>query len=207
MDDILKNLPRNARLLFINKYVLAVEFDLKPGDILPAHETGNRIVYSLTDNRVKVTEGDRRTTNTWQQGDVHWHKAGIHPALENVGESRARYIVVSRTSETLPEVPLSGTVEELTRVVPVNATLLLDNEFVRLIDVALNTQESVPSHYEGNRIIYALTSYTVRVSDRGEESVNAWKQGDIHWHPAGEHPELENIGETSAHYLVFVFKR
>lgn len=207
MKNMVRELPDTVKLLFENEFVTAVEFDLKPGDEVPSHETGNRIVYSLTDNSVQVIEGERQMVNEWKHGDVHWHKAGPHPELKNVGTTNARFIVVSRSTVDLPAVPIPGHVEELSSVLPDRSSMIVDNDYVRLIEVSLKPHDAVPPHYEGIRIIYALNDYTVKVTDIGKESVNEWKAGDIHWHEAGMHPALENMSDQTARYLVFVFKQ
>lgn len=207
MKNMVRELPGTVKLLFENELVTAVEFNLKPGDEVPSHETGNRIVYSLTDNSVQVPEEGRQMVNEWKYGDVHWHEAGLHPELKNVGTTEARFIVVSRSAVDLPAVPIPGHVEELSSVIPDRSNMIVDNDYVRLIDVGLKTYDTVPHHYEGIRIIYALTGYTVQVTDGGEKTVNTWKAGDIHWHEAGMHPALENMSDDTAHYLVFVFKK
>jgi len=207
MKSVVRELPDTVKLLFENEFVTAVEFDLKPGNVVPSHQTGNRVVYSLTDNTVQIIEGARRMVNEWEHGDVHWHEAGPHPELKNVGTTDARFIVVSRSTIDLPAVPLPGHVEELSSVIPERSSTIVDNDYVRLIEVGIKPHDTVPPHYEGLRIIYALNDYTVKVTDRGKESVNTWKAGDIHWHEAGPHPALENVSGVTARYLVFVFKK
>jgi quercetin dioxygenase-like cupin family protein len=207
MKSMMRGLPDTVKLLFENEFVMVVELHLKPGNVVPSHQTGNRIVYSLTDNTVQITEGDSLMVNEWKDGDVHWHEAGPHPELKNIGTTDARFIVVSRSAIDLPAVPIPGHVEELSLVIPDRSNMIVDNDYVRLIEVGLKPHDRVPPHYEGIRTIYALTDYTVRVTDRGKESVNTWKAGDIHWHEAGPHPALENVSDVTARYLVFVFKK
>jgi quercetin dioxygenase-like cupin family protein len=207
MKSMMRELPDTVKLLFENEFVMVVELHLKPGNVVPSHQTGNRIVYSLTDNTVQITEGDSLMVNEWKDGDVHWHEAGPHPELKNIGTTDARFIVVSRSAIDLPAVQIPGHVEELSSVIPDRSDMIVDNDYVRLIEVGLKPHDRVPPHYEGIRTIYALTDYTVRVTDREKESVNTWKAGDIHWHEAGPHPALENVSDVTARYLVFVFKK
>jgi hypothetical protein len=84
IEDITGEYPDNAKVIFENNYVRAVEFMLKPGDNLPLHKGNPRAVYALSDYKIRWTEGDETTDKEWQKGDTHWHSADEH-AVENVG--------------------------------------------------------------------------------------------------------------------------
>jgi len=53
VKDIVKFAPKNTKLVFENDYVKVIEFYLKPGEKLPMHEGGKRIIYALTDYTIK----------------------------------------------------------------------------------------------------------------------------------------------------------
>jgi len=207
MEGIFQHDPDKVTLLFENDFITAVMFDLKPGDTLPRHETGNRIVYSLTASQVKVTDNGREAINKWAPGDVHWHEGGPHPALQNVGDTDARFVMVSRTPVPLPPAVAWKDVEELSAVAPDCMLTLLDNDHIRLLKVSIGVGETLPPHYEGHRLIYTLGPFTVKVGDGEKAAVNEWEEGALHWHNGGEHPRLENVGVRPAEYLIFIFKK
>jgi hypothetical protein len=89
-------------VIFDNDYVRAVEFILKPGDNLPLHKGHPRIVYVLSDYKIKWTEGDKTSEKEWKKVNVHWHDA-IEHAIENTGDKDAHFIVVARKKTALPE--------------------------------------------------------------------------------------------------------
>jgi quercetin dioxygenase-like cupin family protein len=84
-----------AEILFEDADFRVTEITLKPGDSLPMHAGINRVVYALSDYEIRYWSDDSEAAEkTFTKGDAHWHEACQH-ALENVGETEAKFIVVA----------------------------------------------------------------------------------------------------------------
>jgi hypothetical protein len=206
IEDIVAACPNNAKVVFENDYVQAVEFMLKPGEKLPLHKGGPRALYSLSDYTIKWTEGGQVNEKKWQKGDAHWHNAIAH-AAENIGETDANYLVVTRTAIALPETGDYDIAQDASQIDSEHASIVFENEHVRIIDVQIVANESQPGHNGINRLIYALTPYQIKyTSDKMDTTETNMNAGDAHWHTPDNHA-VENTGETLAHYLIFEFKK
>ena len=204
--DIVAAAPDMARLIFENDFVRAVEFSLQPGQALPMHQGGPRVVYSLSDYRIMWTEGPQSVEKEWLRGEAHWHEAIDH-AVENIGDTEARYLVVTRHDAELPEAGEYDLDKDAAAADEAHSRMVFDNDHVRIIEVMIPAGEAQPLHHGLNRLIYSLSDYTIRyTSDRMAEKETAFAAGDAHWHGADEHA-VANIGETDAHFLIFAFKK
>ena len=196
----------NATVQFENDYVKVTEFMLKPGDKIPSHEGGLRAVYALSEYKIKWTEGDQVSEKEWQKGDVHWHDA-IEHAVENIGDTDASYVVVTRKELALPEAGDYTIAEDASQLDSEHANSIFENEHVCIIEVKLAAGDSQPMHHGINRLIYSLTSYQIEYTSEQMDTKNSKiEAGGIHWHTADKH-SVKNNGETLAHYLIFEFKQ
>jgi hypothetical protein len=206
IEENVANSPANTTVKIENDYVKVIEFMLKPGDKLSLHKGGQRAIYSLSDYKLKWTEGDQETEKEWTKGQAHWHNA-IEHAAENIGETDANYLVVTRKEMALPETDDYDIEQDASEFDSEHANIIFENEYVRIIEVKLAAGESQTMHHGINRVIYSLTSYQIKfISDKMEPMDTKIETGDAHWHTADKHA-VENIGETLAHYLIFEFKQ
>lgn len=196
----------NATDQFENEYIKVTEFMLKPGDKLPLHKGDPRAIYALSNFKIKWTEGDQVSEKEWKKGDVHWHDALEH-AVENIGDTDANYLVVSRKELALPEAGDYDIAQDASQLDSEHANSIFENEHIRIIEVKIATGESQPMHHGINRLIYSLTSYQIEYTSEQMDTKNSKiEAGDIHWHTADKH-SVKNNGETLAHYLIFEFKQ
>jgi len=83
------------------------------------------------------------------------------------------------------------------------ASIILENEYVRVTRVSLEPGEGLPSHSGERRTVYALSDYKTAWTGEGETgAVKNWSTGDVHFHEAGDH-SLMNTGQSEATFLVF----
>ena len=206
VEDITAAYPANATIKFDNEYVKVVHFILKPGAQLPLHKGGPRVIYSLSDYKIKWTEGGQVTEKEWTKGQAHWHDAIAH-AAENIGDTDASYLVVTRKEMGLPETGDMDIAQDASQQDAEHASIIFENEHVRLIDVNIASGESQPMHHGINRLIYSLNDYQIKyTSDKLGTKESKMTAGDVHWHTADKHA-VENVGESAAHYLIFEFKK
>jgi quercetin dioxygenase-like cupin family protein len=206
IEDIVATHADQAHLVFENDFVKAVRFELEPGQELPLHKGGPRIVYALSDYMISWTEGEQTSEKQWATGDAHWHGAVDH-AVKNIGDTEADYLVVSRKETILPEAGDYDIMQDAGRMDSAHSNVVFENQHVRLIEVTLAAGESQPLHHGIHRLIYPLTSYSIEyVSDQLDTLETTMEPGVAHWHAADRH-SVENIGETTAEYLILEFKR
>ena len=199
--------PDRVSILFDNNYVVVVEYRLNPGDKLPLHELGDRTIYALTPGAVKFNADQAGEAATLSEGDTFWQKAGPL-APENVGENETRLLVVARTEALLPEFAVEDLEQDVSQTAPEIATQLMDNDYVRVIEVNLEPGEEINTHRGIARVVYSLEPYTIDyvAEDTAGSGQKTFEAGHTHWHQAGSH-SLVNIGETAMHDLIFEFKK
>lgn len=96
--------------------------------------------------------------------------------------------------------------EDILKLMPDNTQLLFENEYVRVLNITLEPGDSQPLHKGGNRLIYALSNYTINYYQQEDTTEIMWNKGGVHWHEEGIHA-VENVGETVADYLVIERKK
>jgi hypothetical protein len=196
--------PKQEKLVFENPYVKAYEVTLNPGDKLPPHESGNRIIYSLTDYALRYKWDGKTSEEKRKAGDVHYHPAGVH-AEESGGTGPARFILVERLAATLP--PAEGTGIDMAKANPHNTRVLFDRDMGKVFEVTLYPKDAVSMHFGLDRLIYSFGSGDLLVTTPdGKKSKETIKKGSYAWHPAGLHA-VDNIGTNPVKFLVFGFKK
>ncbi len=196
--------PKQEKLVFQNEYVRAYEVTLAPGEKLPPHEMGNRIIYSLTDYTLSYQWEGKTAVEKRKAGDVHFHPQGRH-AEENGGKSPAKFILVERLATPLP--PAEGTGVDMAKANPHNTRVLFDREMAKVFEVTLYPKDAVSMHYGLYRLMHSFGSgdLTVTTPD-GKKTKQSVKKGSYTWESAGLHA-VENIGENQIRFLVFGFKK
>lgn len=85
--------PEQGEVLLDNEDVRVVRMTLGAGEAQPTHHGLPRLIYPLTPYTIRYTEpGQDPVERSFQAGEAHWHEAGEH-AVENTGESEARFVV------------------------------------------------------------------------------------------------------------------
>ena len=193
-------------MIFENDYVKVMEIDLKPGEELPLHKGDPRAVYSLSDYKIRWTEGGETSEKEWKEGDAHWHDA-IEHAVENIGDNDARFLVVARREKELPETGDYDISQDASVKDSEHSKLVFENEHVRVIKTVIPPQTSQVTHQGVNRLVYALSDYEIKyTSDTAGTKQTKLAAGSAHWHEADEH-SVENVGATPAEFLIFAFKK
>jgi len=198
---------RMATSVLENPYIRVKEMSLSPGADQPLHEGGPRVIYSLTDYKMSWREGEGDPAEkSWSVGDVHWHDAGTH-AAKNIGQGKAVFLVAMRTDEALPACDEAEALSnDVNQVSPDKAEVLFENEHTKVTKVTLEAGAEIPKHSGANRVIYALSDYTIDfASDKEGTGEHSFEAGEAHWHEACMH-SLSNVGTTTAEFLVMAFK-
>ena len=85
--------------------------------------------------------------------------------------------------------------------------VLLDNEYVRVLDVRLKPGEKTPIHSHPNLVVYSLTGGTIKSTTAdGKATTVTTKAGQVGWRNAQTHTS-ENVGKTEIHALGIELKK
>ena len=93
------------------------------------------------------------------------------------------------------------------QVDPQHYKVLLDNEYVRVLEVRHKPGEKAPMHSHPHHVIYALTGGTIKsTSSDGKTNTETVKAGQVVWNDAETHT-VENIGKTETHAIDIELKK
>src|SRR5262249_18172300 len=93
------------------------------------------------------------------------------------------------------------------QVDPQHYKVLLDNEYVRILDVRHKPGENAPMHSHPHHVIYALAGGTIKsTSSDGKTNTETVKAGQVVWLDAETHT-VENIGKTETHAIDIELKK
>ena len=85
--------------------------------------------------------------------------------------------------------------------------VLLDNEYVRVLDVHHQPEEKSPTHSHPNHVVYSFTDSRVKfTSPDGKTDIRTVKAGQATWHNAETHA-VEHVGKTEEHALDIQLKK
>ncbi|MFZ5979292.1 MAG: hypothetical protein ACOYVF_01545 [Candidatus Zixiibacteriota bacterium] len=207
VEEITAAHPDKVRILFENNYVVVLEYKLQPGDKIPLHQLGNRTIYALTGSEINFHLVQNDDIKKSAENDTYWQEAGVL-SPENVSQAEARLLVVARTEALLPGFALEDLEQDVSQTSPEIAKLLLDNDYIRVIEVYLEPGEEIKTHRGISRVVYSLVPYKIDyVTEETDVSgQKTFEAGHTHWHQSGSH-SLVNIGGTPMHDLIFEFKK
>ncbi|MCX9084677.1 MAG: cupin domain-containing protein [Candidatus Methanoperedens sp.] len=94
IPDAIEAAPNVYKLLMENDRVRVLDVRVKPGEKTKLHTHPDRVVYVLSDHRLKFTSIDGKTKELeLKTGQVLWIEAGAH-TTENTGKTEAHNLAV-----------------------------------------------------------------------------------------------------------------
>lgn len=88
----------------------------------------------------------------------------------------------------------------------VSPITIFENDYSKVVKVALKPGEELAEHEGEVRLVYSLTDYTIDWYEQGQSlGEKSWKKGDVHVHKADKH-SAKNIGSTPAEWVIFIRK-
>ncbi len=94
IPDALQAAPNVYKLLMENDRVRVLDVRVKPGEKTKMHSHPDRVVYILSDHRLKFTSADGQVKELeLKAGQVLWMEAGAH-TTENTGKTEAHNLAV-----------------------------------------------------------------------------------------------------------------
>lgn len=203
-DDLAALDTPAVETLLQNDLVHVHRVTLAPGDSIPPHEGGERVVYALTDLPSLVFETDGvREERSFAASEVHRHDPGVH-SVTNAGGTEAEFVVFERRDGMMAAGDAPGTADASTE--GVTDEVVLDDAFAEVHRVTLQPGAQLPPHQGYARAIYSLSGYTVEFAGPDGTRDERFEAGQAHYHEPGDHT-VENAGDTVAEFLVVEFKR
>jgi hypothetical protein len=188
-----------------NEYVDVHHVTLPAGAAIAPHEGGTRVVYSLGAYTLRFETDGASETNTFEEGDIHYHESGVH-AVENTGNEEANYVVFERREAALPTAQAEGDTDIATPGEGTADEIILDNEFAEVHRVTLQPRAQLPPHKGYARVIYSLSGYLLEFTGEDGTREQRFQAGEAHYHDPGDHT-VENAGDSVAEFLVAEFKQ
>lgn len=188
-----------------NEIVDVHRVTLPAGESLSPHEGGARVIYSLSAYEVSLDTDGMSETNSFSDGDIHAHGAGVH-SIENVGSGEASFVVFERMDAPLPEARAEGETSIPSPAEGAMEEKLFGGDIAEVHRITLEPGARLAEHRGYPRAIYSLSDYTLAFTGDAGTVERTFTSGDAHYHDPGEHT-VENVGEAAAEFLVVEFLR
>jgi hypothetical protein len=200
--------PTMASTVFANKWAGVARVTLAPGELIPPHDAGFRLVDPLTPCTLSVVDKDVEEVIHAVPGELITLPAG-RLSLANVSEneSASEFLMIERspveTSPDLETLPIPDAAIDMER----HGTVLLDDDKVLATDISLDelAEEPLPSNLP--LLVFAYTTCDVEFQGAAVgDADHVVDAGSAFWQPAG-YGVVTNVGESEAHILVVGFRR
>ena len=97
--------------------------------------------------------------------------------------------------------------QDPTKVDPAHYKVLLDNEYVRILEVRQKPGDKSPIHSHPNHVVYALSDETLKFTQaNGKTNISTIKAGQAVWRNAETHT-VQNVGKNEGHALDIELKK
>jgi quercetin dioxygenase-like cupin family protein len=202
---LLESAPQHVTALFGNGYAIAMRVDLEPGQEIPEHRAGFRAAYAMSECTLRVTADRHTRDHHFLAGEARSWRAGTY-SFENVGDSDAHLVMVTRTETPLPEVSPAGEDGPAMHVDALQGTILIANHAADVFERALAPGKELPLPRAFPRLILAVTPADLNVRDRAsQDRFFELDRGDVLWRDAGP-TRLENRGDETARLVIFTLR-
>ncbi len=198
VDDIVAAAPDNAKKILDNGFVTVTQFVLPPGGKLPPHVAPARIVYPLSDFKLRYQAPGSQAgvVRDFRKDQPLWIGTETY-AIGNIGPITARWLEVAAR---VPN-PDPYSTSDLLEKAPGMAQRLFENENAKVILVTLEPTEALPRHNGAGRVVYALTPAKLKLTMGDQTVEEEWAEGEARWYDPGEHA-VENISDHEVKFVM-----
>jgi uncharacterized RmlC-like cupin family protein len=167
----------------------------------------NRVMVYLRPGRQEIISADgKKTTLTWNAGDVKWSPAsGMHTS-EVISDAPVTIVELEVKKPGDPAKKITTTLDPL-KVFPQVYKVEFENSQVRVVRVKFPAHGGTPMHeHQLNRVVVYLTNQNTRMTGiDGKEEVAVHKAGETSWGGATKHQE-QNLMDSPFEALMVEFK-
>ncbi|MBV8905005.1 MAG: hypothetical protein JOZ22_15350 [Acidobacteriia bacterium] len=200
--------PRHYHLEIENQWVRVIREHMGPRDTMPMHQhpAPGAVIVFLTDrhNRLTTPNGASQELRN-VAGDLMWSAASTHQS-ENLNDAPFEAIQVEPRIREGPEAAPRVAAEALdaTVVDPQHYRVELENEYVRVLRVAIGPHEKLAlhKHPDTGAVLVHLTDQNLRITSAdGASRESRYAAGQVHWAaPAPPHQD-ENLNGTPLRFI------
>jgi hypothetical protein len=194
--------PLHFTVALDNAWVRALRVRYAPGEGSPMHDhpAGVRVFLTAIHNRFMKPDGSTSEVSR-RAGEVIWAEAVRHGNV-NLGGSDVE--IVELEIKGLP--PRPAVVVPRTAAPDVSETVLIENEFVRVLWAAVGGLKQTTMHAHPNTVVVTMTEEHSRSSDAsGSAEEHRRARGHVSWAPAGARI-TENLRHEPLEAVIVEFK-
>ncbi len=205
-QDPAKVTPAASKVRLENDRVRVMEVEMAPGEKIASHSHPDHVVYLLTDAKMKETFADGKGGEKGgKKGEALWYAAVTH-AVENVGQSALRGIVVELKESASTPSAATPPDKDPVKLIPDQTKVLFENDRMRVLEARTKAGGKAAMHGHPAMVTYALTDVKVKFADgAGTVSEKQWNAGDVAWHEPFSHG-VENVGPNELVVVHFELK-
>ena len=208
--------PKIVKVEFENSDVRVLRAHLEPGESLATHSHPPRLSIFLRDAVARTTFPDKTSAEVHATaGKVIWRKAETH-SVQNIGDTVLENIELEFKKAAAPAIrvtqpPTSAGSAATKEPVPVHWEphhhLVLENQYVRVLDVVLAPGESTAFHTHSNdNFAVRLGEALGQRQNMGEEWAppSQVKNGEVSFTDGAKKPythRVKNVGKTTFHVI------
>lgn len=205
-QDTLKANSDSVTLKFENDRVRVLESVLKVGAKENTHSHPRYVTYVIDAGSVRNHRDGKTSDYTYKKGEVLYRDALTHWA-ENIGRTATHVIMFElKNSDTPGELFRVPPDMDPVKLSPQYYKVVVDNEFVRVLEYRLKPGQKEPLHTHPCGVVYYLTGAKSRVSTPdGKTTEGETTAGNIVWREPTTHA-IENIGNTESRAIAIEMK-
>lgn len=179
--------PNNSKVEIDNPWVRVLRLKQGPHEKTPVYESPASVTVYLTDVDQKFAgPGGKSQEMKHKLGEASYADAGKH-SLENLSSEPLEEIIV----ELKPDAPKGAGMPppelDPAKVEPKYATVLFENDRVRVLHTVLGAHVKNPLHaHPHNVVVFAIAPDTMTTAD-GKTVDNPRKAGTVRWVEATQH--------------------
>jgi quercetin dioxygenase-like cupin family protein len=205
-QDTLKVNSDSVTLKFENDRVRVLESVLKVGARENTHSHPRYVTYVIDAGTVRNHRDGKTSDYTYKKGEVLYRDALTHWA-ENIGQTASHVIMFElKNSDTSGEPFRVPPDMDPVKLSPQYYTVVVDNEFVRVLEYRLKPGQKEPMHTHPCGVVYYLTGTRWKATAQdGKTTETETRAGQIVWRGITTHA-AENAGKTEARALAIELK-
>lgn len=189
--------PEHVEIVFADPLVQASVVTLGPGESIPEHDASHRVLLAVNGGGTLQVERDGQLlSEAFRDGEVRYLQPGT-ASFENLGELPLELVAVTRTGVALPEF-----MERDGDQAASPGRILLDNEAVRVRELALSPEETAELPAVPIRAVYALGALSLEYRTAAGEQEHVQTESAQAYSRAGNDEWVANRGEEDARFLV-----
>ena len=193
--------PEHTEIVHADQYVAVTRVALAPGEAVPPHPGGDRLLYAITAGTLSIEDGAENLTFELEPGLVVALQPGDY-GFSNTGGTEVEGLIVARTNVPLPEVA------DMARSEPAPAgRILYSSDLARVRELDLEPSVGFELAPVPIRVVYAPGTVVLEyMSDEGEPSLVETAGMGVHVRSTGDHSVVNRAADPATVVLFELFQ-